>query len=201
MPGQAHQLWKYQLVENFDVYLHKKSTSCLTFFLRYCNILQICHFGYSGYKWPCPSKLIISTCLKVWCLSSKKSTSFILSWVRFVHFWAAFPQNSIPTSFLKNLIKYQIKKKTKEQIRSNTSFRRKHGWTSIIAKILQTCYFGYFGHDLLWPPRAISACRKLWRLSSCKKNQITQHFLEILLRYCQFILGTLGMPGHIYQKQ
>ena len=113
MPGQAHQLWKYQLVENFDVYLHKKSTSCLTFFLRYCNILQICHFGYFGYKWPCPSKLIISTCLKVWCLSSKKSTSFILSWVRFVHFWAAFPQNSIPTSFLKNLIKYQIKKKNK----------------------------------------------------------------------------------------
>ena len=115
MPGQAHQLWKYQLVENFDVYLHKKSTSCLTFFLRYCNILQICHFGYFGYKWPCPSKLIISTCLKVWCLSSKKSTSFILSWVRFVHFWAAFPQNSIPTSFLKNLIKYQIKKEQKSR--------------------------------------------------------------------------------------
>ena len=39
MPGQVHQVWHYQLVEKFDVYLHKKWTSSLTSFLKYCKDL------------------------------------------------------------------------------------------------------------------------------------------------------------------
>ena len=33
----GHQIWYYQLAENFDVYLHKSSTSSLTSSLRYCK--------------------------------------------------------------------------------------------------------------------------------------------------------------------
>ena len=35
--GHTHSIWQYQQVENFDVYLHKRSTSYLTSFLKYCK--------------------------------------------------------------------------------------------------------------------------------------------------------------------
>ena len=40
-----------------------------------------------------------------------------------------------------------------------------------IAKILQTCYFGYFDHVWLWPVKMVlPAWRNFWCLSSCKKK-------------------------------
>ena len=45
------------------------------------------------------------------------------------------------------------------------------------------------------------AWRKFWRLSSCKKIKfIPCLFLEVLLRYCKLIFGTLGMTDHTHQK-
>ena len=49
----------------------------------------------------------------------------------------------------------------------------------------------------------IPACRKLWYLSSCKESYLSlPSFLKYCKRCCKlFILGTLGMPSHIHQKQ
>ena len=44
-----------------------------------------------------------------------------------------------------------------------------------IIKILQTCYFRYFGHTWPRPPKAI-ACRKLMVICKQKTNLITQFF-------------------------
>ena len=64
-----------------------------------------------------------------------------------------------------------------------------------IEKILQTCYFGYFGHTWLWPVKTLlPACRKLWCLSLCKKIIfIPSLFLETLQRYYKF-----GYFGHTW---
>ena len=55
-PGHTSEKWYYQLMENFDVYLHaKKSPSLLAFFLRYrkdiANLSE-----YFGHTWRKPSK-------------------------------------------------------------------------------------------------------------------------------------------------
>ena len=50
-----------------------------------------------------------------------------------------------------------------------------------IAKILQTCYFGYFGHGSVHPPKTInSPWRKLWCFSKCLKSTWS---LTFFLRY------------------
>ena len=51
------------------------------------------------------------------------------------------------------------------------SLHKKSTWSSLlfwdIAKILQTCYFGYSGHTWPRPPDAMAwTCRKLWCLSA-----------------------------------
>ena len=64
-----------------------------------------------------------------------------------------------------------------------------------IAKILQACYFGFFGNVWLWRVKCIlTAYRKLWSLSSCKKIEFHPHFFfEILQKYCKlFYFGYFG---------
>ena len=51
-----------------------------------------------------------------------------------------------------------------------------------IEKILQILYFGCFKHAWLWPPKAISVCRKIWCLTSRKKSNNLS--LTSFLRYC-----------------
>lgn len=47
------------------------------------KILQTWYFGYFGQDWPCPPKLIVSTCRKIWCLSACiKSSSTLPSFLR-----------------------------------------------------------------------------------------------------------------------
>ena len=42
------------------------------------NILQPCYYGNFGHDWPCPPKLIVSTCRKiVGCLSECRKITFI----------------------------------------------------------------------------------------------------------------------------
>ena len=67
-----------------------------------------------------------------------------------------------------------------------------------IAKILQTCYFGYFGHAWLLAPKVtLTTCRKILCLSAGKKSTSPPMFFW---RYCKVVqllnLGTLSMPGY-----
>ena len=58
-----------------------------------------------------------------------------------------------------------------------------------IAKVLQTCYFGYFGPAWLWLVKAmLPACRKCWCLSSCKKPYLP---LISFLKYYKNIVNLL----------
>ena len=53
------------------------------------------------------------------------------------------------------------------------------------AKILQTCYFGYFGQAWLDAPiMIVSSCRKLLHLSACRKTTSSPTFFW---RYCKYI--------------
>ena len=53
-----------------------------------------------------------------------------------------------------------------------------------IAKILQTCYFGYFDDAWLHTPKVLlSTCKELSRLSTSKKSSSSHVFLEILQGY------------------
>ena len=74
----------------------------------------------------------------------------------------------------------------------------------VIAKILQTCYFGYFGHVWLRKPKLILLpCRKLLCLSAMQpKSQLhPPHFSEDIAKICKIlILGTLGIPGYTTPK-
>ena len=58
-----------------------------------------------------------------------------------------------------------------------------------IAKILQTCYIGYFGHTWpLSPKMVVSACRKPWCLSWCIKSNLS---LNSFLEHCKDIANLL----------
>ena len=81
MPGYAHPKWYYQSVEKFCVYLQAKiSSSWLMPFWRYCKDMQT-YFGYFGHAWLYTTKLIVSTCGRLQCLSAcqKSSSSFTSS--------------------------------------------------------------------------------------------------------------------------
>ena len=66
MSGYGHQKWWYQLVENFDVYLHAKhQTYSSPFSWNISNVLQICYFEYFEHAWPGPPKTTVSTCRKL----------------------------------------------------------------------------------------------------------------------------------------
>ena len=123
---------------------YKKSTSSLTYFLRYCkNIANLLFWEL----WECltiPVKIITSICSKLSCLSArKKSTSSLTSLLRYC--------KQIP-----NLLLWVI-------------------WAYLVTHI----------PNLIVSIRRNLICRK-------KINFILHIFLEILQRYCSFvILGTL----------
>ena len=78
----ARQKWKYQLEENFGVYLHASNQihpSLLSWDIK--EILQqTCYFDKFEDAWPKPTKMTVSVCRKLRCLSScKKSTSTFTS--------------------------------------------------------------------------------------------------------------------------
>ena len=119
-----------------------------------------------------PSRLIGSTCTKVWCLSACKKNQLHSS----VLFWDTnifkLPiLGTLGISFLHPFLRY---------------------------KKLQISYFGYFRHIWLWPVKmTLSACRKLW-FSSCKKSYLS---LISFLKYYKDIANLLflvlwGMPSY-----
>ena len=56
---------------------------CLLFW-DIVKILHIRYFGNFGHAWPCPSKMIVSSCRKLLCLSAgKKSTPSFTSFNRY----------------------------------------------------------------------------------------------------------------------
>ena len=71
-----------------------------------------------------------------------------------------------------------------------------------IAKILQTCCFGYFGHAWLWTPKVIlSSCRNFLCLSAGNKSTLSPMFFGDIAKICKiFIFGTLCMTGYSHPK-
>ena len=142
MPGCSHQI-KY-----FDVYLYKNELHLLLLFLNTVKIFQTCYFEYFGHDWPYSPILIASTCRKVWLSACKISTSclpyilrhckdiaHLLFWVLWVCLAMATKNDGICFKQTFMLI-----------------FIQKIKFIShlFLAKVLQTCYFGYFRHA--WPP-------------------------------------------------
>ena len=84
MPGHAHQIWWDQLVENFDVYLHIKSTSSLTSFFRFFLNWDSLHARLnSHYKvWSCKKKKHKK--VKAYGKSSNKCPR---AFIKFWRFW------------------------------------------------------------------------------------------------------------------
>ena len=63
------------------------------------------------------------------------------------------------------------------------------------AKILQNCYFGYYGHALLCTPKVIlSTCRKLLCYLQAKYQLNSQSFSE----YCQDVQTYFWYFGHAW---
>ena len=65
-----------------------------------------------------------------------------------------------------------------------------------ISKILQTCYFGYFGQVWLHTSKILSPCRKLSYLSAGKRTTSTPQFSR---RYCKDMQTSyFGYFGHVW---
>ena len=75
MPGYAHPKWYYQFVENLCVYPQAENQ-----FHAPCKDIQT-YFGYFRHAWLYTTKMIISTCRRLRCLSTcqKQSSSFTSS--------------------------------------------------------------------------------------------------------------------------
>ena len=69
-----------------------------------------------------------------------------------------------------------------------------------IARILQTCYFGYLGHAWLRTPRVtLSTCRKLSCFSAGKKSYSSSTFFSKIAKICKLIIfGISCMPGYAH---
>ena len=175
---------------------------------QYCNntkILQTCYFGYFGHDQPCPPKLIIPTCRKVWCLSAcQKSTSPpLLSWDiamilqtcyfgYFGHAWLWPPKMLISTCR-----KIWCLSSCEKSNTSLTSFL-KYCWD--IANLL----FWALWACLATPIKHFSTdLQQSFMFTWMQKiHFISPFFLEILLRYCKLVvLNTLDMPGYAHQSQ
>ena len=74
-----------------------------------------------------------------------------------------------------------------------------HGFLWDIARILQTCYFGYFGNDRLRKPKVIlSICRKFWYLFLGKK---LTSFPTFFGGYCKDMpISYFGYFGHVWLR-
>ena len=96
--------WKYQLVGNFDIFLHAKNQlhpSPLSWYI--VKILQT-HFGCFEHAWLRPSKTTLPASTKLWYLSwCKKSNlslnSFLKYWWDIVNFiyWVLWTCLTMPT--------------------------------------------------------------------------------------------------------
>ena len=69
-----------------------------------------------------------------------------------------------------------------------------------VAKILPTCYFGYFGHTWLQKPKMIvSSCRKLYQQS--KEPLHSSCFSGDIAKICKLlILDTSDMSGYAHPR-
>ena len=119
------------------------------------KILQTFHFESFEHDWPCPPKLMVSTCRKIWCLSAwqkKKDHPTYLSWdvakilqtcysSYFGDAWI-WPKKAMVSACRK--LWYLFSYKT--QIYASSLF-----WD--LAKVLQTYYFEYFGNASKPPPK------------------------------------------------
>ena len=116
----------------------KSLPSFLSSFLRcHKDIANLA--GYFGHPWPNPSKIILSTCKTLSCLSARKtSASLLSSFLRycktlrtyFAYFWHIWPHSSkIVVSYKKNCPAHCNKNKLHPSFLS---------WD--IAEVLKTCY-------------------------------------------------------------
>ena len=148
--------------------------------LDIAKILQTSYFGYFGYDWPCTPRLMVSTCRIIWYLPAcKKSTSSLLSFLRYCKdvtdllfwvLWACLVMTS--KTILPACRRCWCLSSRKKNIFLSTL-----PWN--ITKILQICYFGYFGHAKPRPLNAIApTCRKLWCLSNTKNQLDSSSFLK-----------------------
>ena len=99
--------------------------------------------------------------------STSSLTSFLTYWkdIGYLLFWVPYAYLAMPITYIINLLKTLIFICTKTQLHPSLL-----SWD--IIKVLQTCYFGYFGYD--WPcPLKLtrSPFRKICYLSACK-NQL-----------------------------
>ena len=70
-----------------------------------------------------------------------------------------------------------------------------------IAKVLQSCCFGYFWQSLLHTSKLIlSICWKLSSLFVGKVSASSTTFFGAIAKIWNLILGTLGMPGYAHLK-
>ena len=144
MPGQTHKnhkkgvstcrkFWCLSACRKFwCLSVWKKSTSPLTTLLRYCKDIACCYFEYFRHAWLYPSNMIVPTFLILWCLFVQKSTS------SFKYFGCEWQYSTILIASTCRKVYLHVKNQLHASLLS---------WD--IAEILQTCYFGYFGHA--WP--------------------------------------------------
>ena len=147
---------------------------------------------------PPHQKIIPSTCRKLSCLSvCKKSTSSLTFFLKYCKeiadllfwiIWACLATHTYNDSI-------NLKKPLTFICRQKINFTL-HVFIEI-AKILQTCYFGCFGHAWLCIPKVIlSPCRKLLSLPASKKST---SFPIFFWRYCKDMQTSyFGYFGHIW---
>ena len=69
MSEYAHQMWYYQLEDNFWVHPRAKNQPhSLRFSGGIAKDMYTSHSGYFGHAWPSTPKMIASTCRKLWYL-------------------------------------------------------------------------------------------------------------------------------------
>ena len=174
-PGQTSKKWYYQLMENFDVYLHaKKSPSLLASFLRYrkdiANLSE--YFGHTWHK-PSKRKYQLVENFDIYQYAKNQPHQSRLSWDNV--------NNSLGMPGHTHQIRqYQLVENW--CLSAQKSNIIPHFFLEILQRFCKTCYSGHFGHDWLSPPTLIlSTCRKVRCLPGCKK---LTSFLCFFLKYC-----------------
>ena len=123
----------------------KKSTSSPMLYWRYCKDMQTSYFGYFGHAWLHTSKMIISTCTRLWCLSvCKKQTSSFTSFLRYYilknpAIWLA---DSIGN---KNFARYEIGGEISTKLVSTLDCIQEKLMTKFFKKSKKNVFWGHFG--------------------------------------------------------
>ena len=166
----------------------KNSTSSLTSFLIYCK--DIATIGTFGNVWQFPPKSWYQFVSNLSCLSAcKKSTSSLAFFLRYCKL-VILGNLGMPGQ---THLKWQYQSEETFDIILQHKYQLHPScflWN--IAKIFQTCCFGYFGHAWLCTTKVMwSSCTQLPCLSGGKKSTSSPCFLEILHRYCTFLFWVL----------